>query len=161
MQPPPLLSSRTFSFPAEGNPIPIKQSLPLLASPSPWKLLTSTKWWSCLHIQPEASPPQLLISNENSATSYKAEISNRAVSINASQEMATHSSFLAWRIPRTIPWACPMGAWRATVHGIVKRVGHNWATNTHTHTHTHTQILYKLSHIIWSLSIRWKSQLTS
>ena len=27
--------------------------------------------------------------------------------------MATHSSILAWRIPRT-------GAWRATVHGIAK-----------------------------------------
>ena len=74
MQPPPLLRSRTFSFPPEGNPIPIKQSLPLLASPNPWKLLTRTKWWSCLHIQPEASPPQL--HKENLATSCKAEISN-------------------------------------------------------------------------------------
>ena len=43
--------------------------------------------------------------------------------------MATHSSILAWRIPRT---AKPgrlqsMGS---------QRVGHNWVTNTHTHTHT-------------------------
>ena len=36
------------------------------------------------------------------------------------KEVATHSSFLAWRIP----WR---GAWRATVHGVA-RVGHDLAT---------------------------------
>ena len=39
------------------------------------------------------------------------------------QEMATHSSVLAWRIPMD------RGAWRAMDHGV---------TSTHTHTHTHT-----------------------
>ena len=36
------------------------------------------------------------------------------------KEVATHSSFLAWRIP----WG---GAWRAIVHGVA-RVGHDLAT---------------------------------
>ena len=42
------------------------------------------------------------------------------------KEMATHSSILAWRIPRTKePGGLQsMGS---------QRVGHNWATNTHTH----------------------------
>ena len=39
--------------------------------------------------------------------------------------MATHSSILAWKFP----WN--RGAWRATIHGV-KRVGHDWATNTFT-----------------------------
>lgn len=34
----------------------------------------STKWWSCLHIQPESSPPQL--HNENLGILCKLEISN-------------------------------------------------------------------------------------
>ena len=37
------------------------------------------------------------------------------------KEMATHSSILAWRIPR--------GAWRAMVHGVARN---NWVTNTFT-----------------------------
>ena len=45
------------------------------------------------------------------------------------KEMVTHSSFLAWKIPRTEE---PGGA---TVHGIAK----SW-TNTHTHTYIHTYI---------------------
>ena len=45
--------------------------------------------------------------------------------------MATHSSILAWRIPRTEEPGklLSMGS---------QRVGHDWATNTHTHTHTYT-----------------------
>ena len=39
------------------------------------------------------------------------------------KEMATHSSILAWRIPRT------EGAWQATVHGVTK---HDSATKTKT-----------------------------
>ena len=35
--------------------------------------------------------------------------------------MATHSSVLAWRIPRD------RGAWWVTVHGV-ERVGHDWVT---------------------------------
>ena len=52
--------------------------------------------------------------------------------------MATHSSILAWRIPRTEkPGGLQsMGS---------QRVGHNWATNTHTHTHTHTQELLRVN----------------
>ena len=37
------------------------------------------------------------------------------------KEMATHSSILAWRIPKD------RGAWRATVHGVA-RVGHDLVT---------------------------------
>ena len=58
------------------------------------------------------------------------------------EEMATHSSILAWRTPLR-------GAWRATVHGAVEGNSpwgrKEWDTteqlsiaNTHTHTHTHT-----------------------
>ena len=45
--------------------------------------------------------------------------------------IATHSSVLAWRIPRTeeLGRLLYMGS---------QRVGHNWETNTHTHKHTHT-----------------------
>ena len=39
------------------------------------------------------------------------------------KEMATHSIVLAWRIP------VDRGAWRATVHGVV-RVGHDLLTKT-------------------------------
>ena len=39
------------------------------------------------------------------------------------KEMATHSSILAWRIPRT------EGTWQATVHRVTK---HNSATKTKT-----------------------------
>ena len=37
-------------------------------------------------------------------------------------EMATHSSILAWRIPRT-------GAWQATVHEVA-RAGHDLVTKS-------------------------------
>jgi len=37
-------------------------------------------------------------------------------------EMATHSSVLAWKIP----WTEDIVAWRAIVHGVV-RVGHDLA----------------------------------
>ena len=37
------------------------------------------------------------------------------------EEMATHSSILAWRIPTD------KGAWQATVHGVT-RVGHDLVT---------------------------------
>ena len=49
------------------------------------------------------------------------------------KEMATHSSILAWRIPRTEePGGLQfMGS---------QRVRDDWVTNTHTHTHTHTHI---------------------
>ena len=38
------------------------------------------------------------------------------------KEMATHSSILAWKIPRV------EGAWWATVHWGCERVGHDLAT---------------------------------
>ena len=38
------------------------------------------------------------------------------------KSMTTHSSILAWRIPKD------RGAWRATVHGVLKSWTHNWAT---------------------------------
>ena len=50
-------------------------------------------------------------------------------------EMATHSSVLAWKIPWTEEpgglQSMDRGAWWAPVHGS-QRVGHDWATNTHT-----------------------------
>ena len=53
--------------------------------------------------------------------------------------LTTHSSILAWRIPRTKESGglqC-MGS---------QRVGYDWATNTHTHTHTQEMIIaYKES----------------
>ena len=45
--------------------------------------------------------------------------------------MATQSSILAWRIPRTEE---PGGLQFMGLH----RVGHDWATNIHTHTRTHS-----------------------
>ena len=50
------------------------------------------------------------------------------------EEMATHSSILAWEIP-----------WTEKPGGLQfmgsQRIGHNWATeHTHTHTHTHTPL---------------------
>ena len=42
--------------------------------------------------------------------------------------MATHSSILAWRIPRTKE---PGGLQSMGL----QRVGHDWATNTHIHNH--------------------------
>ena len=36
--------------------------------------------------------------------------------------MATHSSTLAWRIPMD------RGAWQATVHGVLKSIGHDLGT---------------------------------
>ena len=48
------------------------------------------------------------------------------------KEMATHSGFLAWRIP----WPAEPG--RLQSIGL-QRVGHNWEC---THTHTHTLISY-------------------
>ena len=48
------------------------------------------------------------------------------------EETATHSSILAWKIPRMEE----PGGLQSMESG---RVRHNWATeNTHTHTHTHT-----------------------
>ena len=47
------------------------------------------------------------------------------------KEMATHSSFLAWRIL----WTEESGELQSME---LQRVGHNCVTNTHTHTHTHT-----------------------
>ena len=45
--------------------------------------------------------------------------------------MATHSSFLAWKIP----WREKPDRLQFT---MLQRVGHDWVTNTHTHTHTQT-----------------------
>ena len=42
------------------------------------------------------------------------------------EEMATHSSILAWRIPMDT------GAWRATVHGVAKSQEQLKSPNTHT-----------------------------
>ena len=46
------------------------------------------------------------------------------------EEMATHSSVLAWRIQRTEE-SGRLESMR------LQRVGHNW-THTYTHSHTHT-----------------------
>ena len=48
------------------------------------------------------------------------------------EEMATHSSILAWEIP----WTEESG--RVQSMGS-QRVGHDRGTNTHTHTHTRRQ----------------------
>ena len=45
--------------------------------------------------------------------------------------MATHSSFLAWKIP----WREKPDRLQFT---MLQRVGRDWVANTHTHTHTHT-----------------------
>ena len=38
-------------------------------------------------------------------------------------------------------------AWRATVYGSSKRVGHNWTANTSTFSHTHThRTIFQVSH---------------
>ena len=52
------------------------------------------------------------------------------------QEMAMHSSILAWKIPRT-----EEPDWLQSIS--LQRIEHDWATahthiHTHTHTHTHT-----------------------
>ena len=48
------------------------------------------------------------------------------------EEIATHSSILAWKIPMD------RGAWWATVHGIAKgQIRLHDSAHTHTHTHTH------------------------
>ena len=48
------------------------------------------------------------------------------------EDMATHSSILAWRIPTD------RGAWQAMVHGLAES-DTTEGLSTHTHTHTHTQ----------------------
>ena len=48
--------------------------------------------------------------------------------------MGTHSSILAWRIPRTEEPSRPQSIGS-------QRIGHNWVTNTHTHTHENSKIL--------------------
>ena len=47
------------------------------------------------------------------------------------EEMATHSSILAWKIP----WTEESGGLQSM---RLQRAGHNKQLNTHTHTHTHT-----------------------
>ena len=51
-------------------------------------------------------------------------------------EMATHSSILAWEIP----W--PEEPGRLQFMGL-QRVEHNWVTNTHTHTHMVFKKIFK------------------
>ena len=49
------------------------------------------------------------------------------------EELATHSSILAWRIPMD------KGAWQAMVSGVTKRFGHDLATKQQQHViHTLT-----------------------
>ena len=49
------------------------------------------------------------------------------------EDMATHSSILAWRTPMD------KGAWQATVHGVAKsQIQLSNLARAHTHTHTHT-----------------------
>ena len=62
------------------------------------------------------------------------------------EEMATHSSTLALRIP----WTEEPGGVRSLGS---QRVGHDWVTHTHTHTHTHT-IWYHL-YLKNDLNIKW------
>ena len=57
------------------------------------------------------------------------------------EEMATHSSILAWEIPWTEdPGGLQFTGWQRIRHSWTHR--HNWAQththHTHTHTHTHT-----------------------
>ena len=47
------------------------------------------------------------------------------------EEMATHSSILAWEIP----WTEKPGGLQSTGS---QRVGHDWIATEYTHTHTHT-----------------------
>ena len=49
------------------------------------------------------------------------------------EEIATHSSILAWKIP------VDRGAWRAIAHGVTKALDLTERKHTHTHTHTHTE----------------------
>ena len=52
------------------------------------------------------------------------------------EKMATHSSMLAWRIPRTVQ----PGGLQSTE---LQRVGHNWRNSAYTHTHkVITEIVY-------------------
>ena len=66
------------------------------------------------------------------------------------EEMATHSSILAWKIP----WAEEPGRLQSTGSS---RVGHDWVTEcsragAHTHTHTHTHLpLQGLNHVLLQL----------
>ena len=50
------------------------------------------------------------------------------------EEMATHSSILAWKIPRTEELA-GYSLWGRKESDTTERL----STHTHTHTHTHTQ----------------------
>ena len=57
------------------------------------------------------------------------------------KEMATHSSTLAWRIPRTDN---PGGLQSMGLH----RVGHDWATNTAHHRYFSIMLLFKLYPVV-------------
>ena len=74
------------------------------------------------------------------------------------EEIATHSSILAWKIP------VDRGAWRAIAHGVTKALDLTERKHTHTHTHTHTHFKDKNSETncyalplilsVWNLSLR-------
>ena len=67
------------------------------------------------------------------------------------KQVATHSSILAWRIPRTEePGELQsMGS---------QRVRHNWVTkhaHTHTHTHTHTEAIWGKHSVGFGILVIW------
>ena len=68
--------------------------------------------------------------------------------------MATHSSILAWRIPRREEWTEEPGGLQSM--GL-QGAGHNWATNTHTAPSGPPGWLRPCVH---PLLIRWKSHQT-
>ena len=53
---------------------------------------------------------------KNPLTVPETQVRSRCWEDSLEREMATHSSFLAWRIPRD------RGAWWATVHGVAKSI---------------------------------------
>ena len=61
--------------------------------------------------------------------------------------MATHSSILAWRIPKD------RGAWQATFMGL-QRVGHNWSDLAHTKYYKTPQSKTRIKQIA-SLTCKW------
>ena len=65
------------------------------------------------------------------------------------ENVAIHSSILAWRIPWTEEPGGPQSIGS-------RRVGHNWSNLAHTHTHTHT---HRYTYTKKNLSVSWNLNL--
>ena len=59
------------------------------------------------------------------------------------ERMATHTSILAWRIPMD------RGSWQATVHGVERKVRHNWVTQ---HSTQHTDLCCQSPYYVQQLN---------